>query len=39
LNHITWHCLSVARLAVKREKKRGRRTTDGSISNGLRSLR
>lgn len=38
-NRITWHCLSVARLAVKRGKKRGRRTTDGSISNGLRSLR
>lgn len=33
LNRITWHCLSVARLAVKREKKRGRRTTDGQQQN------
>lgn len=39
LNHITWHYPSVARLAVKQEKKRGRRITDGSISNGLRSFR
>lgn len=33
LNHITWHCPSVARLAVKREKKQGRRTTDGQQQN------
>lgn len=33
LNRITWHYPSVARLAVKREKKRGRRTTDGQQQN------
>lgn len=33
LNRITWHCLSVARLAVKREKKRGRKIIDGQQQN------
>jgi hypothetical protein len=33
LNRITWHCLSVAQLAVKREKKRGRKIIDGQQQN------